>query len=194
LDPNIVTKNIIGIVLRWNFLNKTQGLTFLGRNLYGRYPLDVKFQKSKYFFWFLDLNIVTKSTIRFVLRWNFLNKTQGLTLLSRNFYGRYPKDVKFQKSEYFFWFLDLNIVTKSTIRFVLRWNFLNKTQGLTLLSRNLYGRYPKDVKFQKSEYFCWFLDLNMVNKSAVGFVLRWNFHNKTQGFTLLSRNLCGRYP
>jgi hypothetical protein len=58
-------------------------------------------------------------------------------------------------------------------------------------SRYLYGRYPQDVKFQKSEYFFWFLDLNIVTENAVGFVLRWNFLNKTQGLTLLSRNLCG---
>jgi hypothetical protein len=29
---------------------------------------------------------------------------------------------------------------------------LNKTQGLTFLSRNSYGRYLKDFKFQNSEY------------------------------------------
>jgi hypothetical protein len=56
-----------------------------------------------------------------------------------------------------FLFLDPKIVTKNAIGFVLRWNFLNKTQGLTLLSRNLYGRYPEDVKFLNSEYFFWFL-------------------------------------
>jgi hypothetical protein len=42
-------------------------------------------------------------------------------------------------------------VTKNTLRFVLRRNLLNKTQDLTFLSRNLYGRYPKDSKFQSSE-------------------------------------------
>jgi hypothetical protein len=31
-------------------------------------------------------------------------------------------------------------------------NLLNKTQGLTFLSWNLYERYPKDSKFQNSEY------------------------------------------
>jgi hypothetical protein len=30
--------------------------------------------------------------------------------------------------------------------------FAEKTQGLTFLSRNLYGRYPKDFKFRISEY------------------------------------------
>jgi hypothetical protein len=135
---------------------------------------------SEYFFWFLDPNIVTKSTIRFVRRWYFLNKSQGLTLLSRNLYGRYPYDVQFQKSEYFVWFLDLNLVTKSAVGFVLRWNFLNKTQGLTLLRRNLYGRYPKDVKFQNSDYSNWFLKSIIVTKSAIRFVLGWNLLNKTE--------------
>jgi hypothetical protein len=67
----------------------------------------------------LDLNIVTKIAIGFVLRWNFLNKTHGLTLLSRNLYGRYSEGVKFQNSEYFYWFLKPIIVAKSAIRFVL---------------------------------------------------------------------------
>jgi hypothetical protein len=49
-------------------------------------------------------------------------------------------------------FLDPNIGNKSAIRYVLGGSLLNKTQVLTLLSRNLYGRYPKDVKFQNSEY------------------------------------------
>jgi hypothetical protein len=31
-------------------------------------------------------------------------------------------------------------------------NCLTKTQVLTLLSRNLYGRYPKDSKYKDSEY------------------------------------------
>jgi hypothetical protein len=52
----------------------------------------------------------------------------------------------------FFWFLDPNIVTKNAVRCVLRGNLLNKTQGLTFLSQNSYGRYPKDSKFQNSEY------------------------------------------
>jgi hypothetical protein len=51
-------------------------------------------------------------------------------------------DVKFQNFEYFFWFLDTNIETKNAIRCVLGWNLLKKFQGLTLLSRNLYVRYP----------------------------------------------------
>jgi hypothetical protein len=37
-------------------------------------------------------------------------------------------------------------------RFVLQLNLLNKTQVLTFLSRNLYGGYLKDSKFQDSEY------------------------------------------
>jgi hypothetical protein len=35
---------------------------------------------------------------------------------------------------------------------VLGWSLLKKTQVLTLLSRNLYGRYFYNVKFQNSEY------------------------------------------
>jgi hypothetical protein len=42
------------------------------------------------------------------------------------------------------------MVTKIAIRFVLRGNLLYKTRGLTFLSRNLYGRYPGDSKFQNS--------------------------------------------
>jgi hypothetical protein len=76
--------------------------------------------------WLLDPIIVAKNTIRLVLRWNFPGKTQGLTFFRSNLYGRYPKDVKFQNSEYFFWFLDPKIVTKSVIRFVPRGNLLYK--------------------------------------------------------------------
>jgi hypothetical protein len=68
LNPKIVTKSVIRFVLRGNLLNKIQVLTFLRWNWYGRYPLDVKFQNSEYFLWFLDPNIVIKKAIRFVLR------------------------------------------------------------------------------------------------------------------------------
>jgi hypothetical protein len=88
--PHISNKKYIKIILQRNLPKNTQGLSFFSRNLYRKYRWDIKYQNSEYFFWFLDLNIVTKSTIRFVLRWYFLNKTQGLTLLSRNLYGRYP--------------------------------------------------------------------------------------------------------
>jgi hypothetical protein len=127
LDAKLVTKIGIISVLRWNLLKKTQVLTFLSQNLYGRYPEDVKFQNSEYIFWFLDPKIVTKSAIRCILGWNLLNKTQGLTFLSRNLYGRYHEDVKFQNCVYLFWFLDPKIVTKNGITFVLRLNLLNKT-------------------------------------------------------------------
>jgi hypothetical protein len=72
----------------------------------------------------------------------FNNKTQFLTFLSRNMYEDKPKDVKFQNFEYFFRFLDPKMATKSTVRFALRGNLLEKTQGLTFLRRSLYGRYP----------------------------------------------------
>jgi hypothetical protein len=55
------------------------------------------------------------------------------------------------KSEYFFWFQDIKIITKNAVRFVLRGNLLNKTQGFHFLRWNLYGRYPQDVQFQNSE-------------------------------------------
>jgi hypothetical protein len=48
--------------------------------------------------------------------------------------------------------------------------FFNKTQGLTFLSRNLYGwvGYPSDIKFQNSEFaVCCFVP----GKFAVRFVL-----------------------
>jgi hypothetical protein len=44
------------------------------------------------------------------------------------------------------------IGNKNYIKFVLHRNLLNKTQFSTFFVRNLYGRYPKDVKFQNSEY------------------------------------------
>jgi hypothetical protein len=45
-----------------------------------------------------------------------------------------------------------NKVTKKAIIFVVRFNLLNQTQGLTFLCRNLYERYPKDSKFQNYDY------------------------------------------
>jgi hypothetical protein len=69
----------------------------------------------------------------------------------------------------------------------LGWDLLNQTQVLTFLSRNLYEEYPKDVKFQNSEYFSWFLDPIIVTKSAIRFdqkklkvflFLRWNRYVK----------------
>jgi hypothetical protein len=50
--------------------------------------------------------------------------------------------------------------------------FFNISQGLTFLSRNLYGRYPSNIKFQNSEYAVLFLVPKKVAKSAVRFVLR----------------------
>jgi hypothetical protein len=46
-----------------------------------------------------------------------------------------------------------HIGNRKCIKFVLHQNLLDKTPGLTFPSRNLYGRYPKDVKFQNSEIF-----------------------------------------
>jgi hypothetical protein len=130
------------------------------------------------FFWFLDPKIVTKSAIRCILEWNLLNKTQGLTLLSRNLYRRYPKDVKFQNSVYLFWFLDPKIVPKNFNTFVLRLNFLNKTfispfwvgiyMGGTLRTQNFEIRSVP------------LLNTKLLNKSAIRSVLRWNMLNKNQ--------------
>jgi hypothetical protein len=80
--------------------------------------------------------------------------------------------------------LDLKTIIKSATSFVLGWSLLNQTQVLTSLSRNLYEEYPKDVKFQNSEYFSWFLDPIIVNKNVIRFVLRGNLLNKTKGFYL----------
>jgi hypothetical protein len=99
--PHISNKKCIKIIRQRNLPKNTQGLFFFSRNLYRKYRWDVKYQNSEYFFWFLDINIVTKSTIRFVLRWYFLNKTQGLTLLSRNLYGRYSSKSKFWRNNHF---------------------------------------------------------------------------------------------
>jgi hypothetical protein len=62
---------------------------------------------------------------------------------------------------------------------------MNKTQGFTLLWRNLYRRYPKDVKFQNLEYAVLFLDPNLSNKSAE--VADQNFH-----FPIIIKNVYGR--
>jgi hypothetical protein len=47
-----------------------------------------------------------------------------------------------------------HIGNRKCIKFVLQRFFLNKTQGLTFLSRNLYGwvEYPSDINFQNSEF------------------------------------------
>jgi hypothetical protein len=81
--------------------------------------------------WYFSKNLKEKSDAlvgRIGLQRNLLKNTQGLSFLSRNSYRRYRWDVKYQNSEYLFLFLDPKIVTKSAVRFVLRWNFLNKTQ------------------------------------------------------------------
>jgi hypothetical protein len=44
--------------------------------------------------------------------------------------------------------------------------FLTKTQVLTSPSRNSYGWYPWDGKFQNSEHKVLFLDTNIVTKNA----------------------------
>jgi hypothetical protein len=98
------------------FLNKTQGLTFLIRNLYGcvGYPSDIKFQNSE--FAVLSLAILPSDLFFGEI---CLTKLKDFTFLSRNLYGRYPKDDKLQNFEYFFWFLDPNIITKNAVKCVL---------------------------------------------------------------------------
>jgi hypothetical protein len=49
----------------------------------------------------------------------FATKFKDFTFLSRKLYEGYPKDVKFQNSEFLFRFLDLNIVTKNAVKCVL---------------------------------------------------------------------------
>jgi hypothetical protein len=49
----------------------------------------------------------------------------------------------------------------------LQRNLLNKTQGSTFLSRNLYGGYHRDVKFQNLEHVVLFLDPNYWTKEAI---------------------------
>jgi hypothetical protein len=61
--------------------------------LYGRHPRDVKFQIFKNSVMFLDPKIVQKSSFRFVLRFNLLNKSQNLAFLSRNYYNLRGKSV-----------------------------------------------------------------------------------------------------
>jgi hypothetical protein len=103
--PHIGIKRCIKIVLQRNLLKKLMVYPFFSRNLFRRYRWDVKYQNYECLFLFLNLKKVTKSAVRFNLQWNFINKTQGLILLSRNVYGRYPRNpyyVKFQKSECFF--------------------------------------------------------------------------------------------
>jgi hypothetical protein len=74
--PHISNKKCIKIVLQRNLLKNTQGLSFFSRNLYRRYRWDVKYQKSECLFLFLEPKKVTKSAVRFILHWNFINKTQ----------------------------------------------------------------------------------------------------------------------
>jgi hypothetical protein len=44
------------------------------------------------------------------------------------------------------------VSSRKCIKFVLWQILLNKTQGLAFFSQNPFGKYPKDVKFQNSEY------------------------------------------
>jgi hypothetical protein len=82
-------------------------------------------------------HIGNRICIKFVLYRNLL-KMQRSTF--SEFEWEVP--VKYQNSEFLFLFLDAEIVTKTGIIFVIRWNLLNKTQVLTFLSRNLCKRYP----------------------------------------------------
>jgi hypothetical protein len=69
------------------FLNKTQGLTFLSRNLYGwvGYILDIKFQNSE----FAVLSLAKLPSDLFFGE-ICLTKLKDFTFLSRNLYGREP--------------------------------------------------------------------------------------------------------
>jgi hypothetical protein len=127
--PHIDSGKCIKFVLKRFFLNKTQGFTFLSRNMYGwvGYPSDIKFQN----FEFAVLSLAKLPSDLF-FGGICLTKLKVFTFLSRNLYGRYPKDDKLQNSEYFFRFLDPNIITKNAVRSVLGWNLLNQTQGFYL--------------------------------------------------------------
>jgi hypothetical protein len=121
------------------FFYKTQGLTFLSRYLHGTLIYNLKILSVQFIPG--PQNSYQKSDLLYG-DFIYLTKLNVFTFLSYNLYGRYPLDVNFQNSEYFFWFLHPNIFTKSAIRFVLRGNLLNKTQGFAFLRWNLYGRYP----------------------------------------------------
>jgi hypothetical protein len=82
-----------------------------------------------------------KKVVRFLLQLNFCNKTQGLTFLSRNWYKRYPRDVKFKNSKYAVLFLDPTYWTKEPLDFFYGEICLTILK-VEPLSRNLYGRYP----------------------------------------------------
>jgi hypothetical protein len=64
----------IKFVLQQNLLNKTQGLAFLGWNLYERYPMVVNLQNSKYAVLFLDSKIVSKEPSGLFFGKNYLTK------------------------------------------------------------------------------------------------------------------------
>jgi hypothetical protein len=107
---------------RPNWLHKIQDLTFLGHKLSGDTLEGFRILK----FW----------VCRFVLGCNLSNRNQkGLTSLSRNSYGRYPRDFIFQNFEHAILFLDPKLLTKVASDLS---NSLNNY--FPILSRNLHGR------------------------------------------------------
>jgi hypothetical protein len=58
----------------------------------------------------------------------------------------------------------------------------------------LYGSSPKYWDFSESEYAIGFIDPKLLNKSAIRFILRWNWLNKILIKLLLIWHLCGSCP
>jgi hypothetical protein len=118
-----------------------------------------------------------KKAIKFVLWWKNWTKNRflpyypyipkaklRLKVLFKKFHGRINRTTLYSTKSYLM----------NTIKQILG----HENRFLTKSQIPLQGGYPWEPEFQNSEYFVMFLDIKILDKSAVKFVLGWNPLNK----------------
>jgi hypothetical protein len=103
-----------------------------------------------FFFWFLAPKIFTKNAVRCVLRWNLLYQTQVFYLSWEELVWEVRLGCQISKFWVNFLVSGPQYSYQKCHQIFYTVKFAEKTQGLAFLSRNLYGKYPKDSKFQNS--------------------------------------------
>jgi hypothetical protein len=125
----LTQKKSILFDLLQNLLNQTQGLAFLSRNFYERYP-NFKILRISFCSW--NSKKLPKMPSDLFYGEFFFHKTQGFTFLRWNSYRRAPKISKFQNSEYLSLCLELKKVTKNVVIIFSQWIFFNKISRFNL--------------------------------------------------------------
>jgi hypothetical protein len=105
----------------------------------------------------------------------FYNKNATFNISKLEFEWEVP--VKHKNFEFLILPLDAKIVTKNGIIFILRWNLLKKTLIFPFWGGICMGGtlWTQTSKFWVCHYL---LNIKLLNKNAIRYVLRWDMFNK----------------